>query len=869
MHKDVVNNYLKACGIGLLACAIIFPEIILTGKISFLMWSDHIVDYFETFALTSFFYQGGLQLWDFFGQLPHTYSWLSFGMFKVQNVMTALAYFILSPLALDSAQFFHSVYGFVSILCLLLINITGIYLLLRRLTHHKYILIIASPIYALLFTLYAFVSGLLFLHVLPLIMYFILCFFETYRSRYAMAALGLLLVSLHQQLIHTFYIHLVINFFVISTFTWSMMCHRPKAIQWLKDLKKPNKKLPIIVLWSLILSVVILAPYAHLQLSSFKDIEVGMSSSRFQNIFNIGHYFNGLNLALGDYKNFFRSMLDFTFITGETTKYCAHFLGYMMFFLSAIALTCSKNNKKWIFFAVIIMLWLLNFPREHFNLGTLVHWINVLTNPSKSIVRTYEVATIGAAPYFFIPLAVLGIEALVAIFQKQITVSNKRIAIAAILISIFSLTSLPSLPLIVQYYIITALVLSLLALFFITQKTNNLFRGTALVFFVILALMDIAFAAFQTKEYLHTYCTVRPHHINYIGKPGFMHIDYQNPKVFPFIERFDFNPERDNPQLWSVYDVSPSYTKAINMDLAFSEHDGHRPRHVAYRTWKDQPFMAEYVQQNDRLFSFARAGVQNSPGMLEKIIASGLARDVAAIDASGEGILPNIPGINPSNPSEDNWTPQVTPIQDYYQKFTYQNNLVIWQFPLSQPLPKHTATTAFSKDKSVRLIIQFADKKVVELAPAQGGLISPWTFDAQNMREGRVFAALPMDVPSLNDAKGILLLKDKPSYGVQSVWRHQSDQTGIIYKAPDNGWLVIHYPYDKKWKITIDKKTTSFYRANNGFMAVPISAGDHKILIQYWPGMWVRWGLVVSTIAALALFFGLIVFAFREESSRR
>ena len=97
-------------------CALFFPELIVTHKVSPLLLGDYNLEYVGSFTLTSFFYQGGIQLWNYFGQMPFLFFYTTLGMFKLPNVLTALVYYCLSPFTDHPAQFFHQVFLSVDVL---------------------------------------------------------------------------------------------------------------------------------------------------------------------------------------------------------------------------------------------------------------------------------------------------------------------------------------------------------------------------------------------------------------------------------------------------------------------------------------------------------------------------------------------------------------------------------------------------------------------------------------------------------------------------------------------------------------------------------------------------------------------------------
>ena len=49
---------------------IVYPEIFLTFKTSFMLFDDYLLEYFNTSIIASFMAQESIQLWDHFGQMP-------------------------------------------------------------------------------------------------------------------------------------------------------------------------------------------------------------------------------------------------------------------------------------------------------------------------------------------------------------------------------------------------------------------------------------------------------------------------------------------------------------------------------------------------------------------------------------------------------------------------------------------------------------------------------------------------------------------------------------------------------------------------------------------------------------------------------
>ena len=289
---SLLKTALWLCLAAILGSVLIFPEIFWHRGISFFTWDDYLVDYQSSFALTGFFYQGGIQLWDFFGQLPHAFFWVTHGMFRLPDVLTAIVYVLLSPFADNSARFFDRVFSIVYVGTLLSIRTIGIFLLLKRLTNDKWILKAGTVIFALLFCPPAFMLGTFYQSFYPLLMYFILSFFMTWRLIYLGMAILFMLLSFSQGIIHTCYMYLGINMFIVSCCGYSILTQHSMIHRTGVYLRKNSKVIFAGVAGLLGIAIVILGPYAYMQLFCLKDVAFGAEHSRLSGMWNMAPIFS-------------------------------------------------------------------------------------------------------------------------------------------------------------------------------------------------------------------------------------------------------------------------------------------------------------------------------------------------------------------------------------------------------------------------------------------------------------------------------------------------------------------------------------------------------------------------------------------------
>ena len=152
---------------------------------------------------------------------------------------------------------------------------------------------------------------------------------------------------------------------------------------------------------------------------------------------------------------------------------------------------------------------------------------------------------------------------------------------------------------------------------------------------------------------------------------------------------------------------------------------------------------------------------------------------------------------------------------------------VEYSLPLPDGFPRYMATNLFSADRdSIRLSVGGQ-----ELAPAQGHLIRPYTFDVRNVATDRLVVALLADQPA--DTK--MALSVTIDGFLKDVQPNRNDTIGLRVVAPANGWLVWRNPYEDGWYATVNGRSVPISIANRTSMAVPVTAGDNEVLLSYKP----------------------------------
>jgi hypothetical protein len=853
-----------------LLSSLIYSEVFFTFKTSFILWYDYVVEYFMTFILTTYFYQGGIQLWDVYGQMPMDFNFVTMGMFKFQNIVTAILFYIFAPFADHTGEMYHRVFAWGNLMSHLFLRVAGIFLLLQCFTKNKWVIAIGTVLFAVFFSQPAFLWGTFMLSFFPLLLYFTIRFVKEFRWRYLIGLMLMYVIVAGNGLIYLGATHLGMHFFILSCIAWVACFNRQGFKRFLSDCNKScvEKHIRVIILLAFAI-IIVVGPYLCMLSQGLNDVSFGASESRISQPFNPDFYFKKLSLGLADSKNFIAHTLNFM----EYDKPML-FFGWMIYIFALVGIVFSRNTLKWVFGLSIVFLWLINHPRQELSIGLIGHWINALTNPLKSIPRSYLVASYTIMSYLLMPLAVLGIESLISMHREK-TWDVRRWSIFLSAILIFAIFGTLALPQVVRNQLLfSALILSAAVVWALFKSTLSA-RRILVVVLTFFTLVDISLVIYQSKKRFGTDCLRKPAVFETLATHGAIDYDAQNPMIMPWRE-YAMNEYTgvDGLILWPLPGLTSNYYHTINHALNFEKPDGHFPRHAAFDSWtsKDNLSMHVYLDQNKRILSRMPQAVAASDDAFEELGGRGVLADVAVIeDPSGRLNLPaNVSDIQKKSDESIRFNEVSGLTSDWVKGFTYRTSgdLILFSFKLPPDFPTHLATTWFTEDtKYLRFSAEHPQKGWIEFTHSQGPLIKPYTFDVQNIHAGRLTAAFPKNDFYAGKFK-FLYAVDK-NEGVIRVWRKEHDDLGLTYRAAGDGWCVLHFPYTKKWRIIVDGKPVAYYKANKSFIGFPIKAGDHKILIQYRPGSFLRiallWSAVVTTVGLIVLIF----MAFGWEKKRK
>ncbi len=89
---------------------------------------------------------------------------------------------------------------------------------------------------------------------------------------------------------------------------------------------------------------------------------------------------------------------------------------------------------------------------------------------------------------------------------------------------------------------------------------------------------------------------------------------------------------------------------------------------------------------------------------------------------------------------------------------------------------------------------------------------------------------------------------------------------GFDVTMPDKGWISMNQLYDPAWKVTVDGQPVPLLRANFLRSAIPVSAGQHQIRLEYWPFTRRIYWFAAAALELILIFLGVV--AVREYHVR-
>ncbi len=897
------SSSLKSCLFILLSATVsyvvmgfVYPELLFRHELSFLWQNDGGILKESLFTFVSNALHGGVQLWNRYDEMNYAYLYLSHGIQTLVNILTGWTYLLLSPFFAEPGKALHIFYCSVFHFFLILIRTAGGYLLLRKFRCHPLVIFVSLLILNTLLTSHMYVGytpSNLYSYFL-LLAYFLLRFFDRFHLKDFLCSLLVMAMACANSLLLALgYFYQVVHFFMVGCFVFNFGQFKATMSKFKQGFTQSN-------LWRVlgVLSVCILLtlPCLYLARSLKKDFYIpnsglGDTKGRMKMGLNPLEYFKPAGKSFANPWDWPVKAVDF-----EHNDWAGSwlFLGASVLWFSLIGLVFSKHREKHIFLWSAIGILSVNFPQDPHSFFSLGHWLNALTNPFRFLLRSFHMSSL-LMPLLFFPLVAFGLQALKELLsQNSESTYADRVPVAMVTVMAIVVAFSFLLPFTAKVHTILSGIIFLAILVFIhhrplitAQKPFLKILNTNLILvFLIISTVAVdlkALCIYMHQEYYQGR-TLTPMHYVGLDDPDPVLLEYQNPFLLPFREYYSFSKKDVKPfaifQIGNLFYQEHSakglvaYGLLIGCPGLFFQYTPlerytrtvmiYNPFHWSYRNIYDDPEIEEYLARDKRFLYLADYAIDAEHGSLGEILNRNLDRKVILVEGQGGERwvkhLQNLADLSQNmlkGPEEEpvyrSWEFPFSP-----SRVRQQGDFKKYIFDLPKDFPSYLSTTIFTDDR-LSWQLKIGDH---ELLPVQGSL-NPWTFDVQNVRQGKLAILLPKD---FNTSGITAMLKVKLPEGISDIWRNAYDDFGFNYRAPRDGWLVVHYPFDSKWSLSVDGKPSPIAKVNGYFIGTPLSKGEHRILLRYWPGTPLRIMIFISIILTVLVFFGLIIKGIRWEN---
>lgn len=846
--------------------AFLYPEVFLRFDLRLVQGHETCGPMQYVFFLIGQFFQGGIQLYNPYDHLNGSFTQLSVGLYTPFNFLIALGYIVLSPFVDEPAKFFHHWYVFAYYGLGLLLRTYGTYLLAHYITKSRWIAIATTVLVNSFCALTLIHMGgmcvSLVYSFLPLLLFCLVYYWETRKFQ---AILGTVLIfvvaAVHMLYVGLGYFYQVLHLFVLDMFFIWIIFQRGKKpllsdqIHW-----KSVGKLALVM--ALIFLPVIWWGTNLIQDYQVVDSGLGTSSGRFNRIFKPAAMLNDPLRYFISSDKVFHSAYDFTtsgwYLGGA-------FLGISIMVLAMIGIVLGKHVYKIVFISAAVIMGFLNVPSNQGGWMTWAHWVDALTNPFCFLVRSFHYTVLLWYITFAIPIC-LGIQALIAIVKKDF----ERIYAGRINILKGVLAVLIGLSFMIPDARIKAYAISVLGLF--------------LVFFILfdqqkfkiprMWLAAIVFASITCIEFgvLRTYINTQSVDMNWAYWDGLrvkprvhsamytppipMVMDYQNPKILPVRFFYRTDDQVVFPLICEFQGMFGLFYRYMPLVLRL-ERPGHMyvPRLKVYTDIDKNKPMQEYLRRDGRIMYTADAAIAPDAAAFERIVNQGLDRRVIQAEGAHADKIKKISDVQLPPALPMNFKRNIYAFDAQNAKVQKKKEGLQYQWALPKGFPHYLTTTVFTPD--VQLWQLTVGNRALVLM--QGALVTPLTFDVNNVREGYLTVLMP---PQETIKEPVNLAVLTPA-GLVDIWRNTQDEFGFTYNFERDGWWVMHQPYDSKWQLYIDGVKTPIAKINGYFIGAPVTAGEHQIYLTYWPNSPLRPLIIISVLAALAGLFVALRWSWR------
>jgi hypothetical protein len=809
--------------LSLVACCFFFTDLFWLRDQSFVWHHDSEVPFQNIFMLVSSFFQGQIQLFDPYDGFNIAYTQLSTGLYNTTHLITAFVYTLFFPFYDQPGEAYHHTFSVFSHAVTMFIRTIGGYLLLRKFKISTGMTILS------LIILNTFLSSTLYFGLLteniysyfPLLAYFILNFFERLRLKDLLRVVLVFVVCVaNSPLFALGYFYEPVHYFIIaaaiaSLFRWNL---RVKEFS-------PKGGLKLFAA-AVLVSGLILAPTVIFMKSLSKDFYVagsglGGTEGRLKNMFNPTKYFSPRSETMIPPVELPIKIIDFKNNWWEKSWI---FWGAGITSLAILGLIAARGYARYAFASVIALVILSNLPLKIGWPWSLAHWINVLTNPFSFLLRSYHMPIL-LLPFVLFPLVAFGLQ----VWRNWAKGEELHWFRKILLVTVFALIVAWALqvqpPL--RSYVVTASALMLAAVIGMCIPPSmwpaKLRIGFALTLLVSLLAID-SWALSQyyiNNQDFGRYFTrddgrhLKPRVFKNFEDQRLLVIEYQNPSVMPWREFVRIYPSDTDPTIHSDQNHYGYFYKYPALERYLHPVDIYAPRPVLYKDFGTDIEFVKKIAQDSRSLILAIGSIDGPHQALGRHV------EEYKFDLS-KARRSMLPGY------------------------------VRYQWPLPKQFPKYVTTGIFTEDKDTLRTVIGNDV----LLPVQGAVVEPLQFDVGNIKKGQLTISMPKDVDPADKTARLFYNR---SNEIKDVWLFKADEIGFTFLSSEAGWLKTRLPYDPKWVVTIDGKKVSCQVVDSFFLGCPMSAGEHQVVMKYWPNTPLRPLIPISIILSFCVLTIIVV----------
>jgi hypothetical protein len=849
--------------INFILAALLYPEVFVRVDLRMVQGHETCGTMQYVFYLIGQFYQGGIQLFNPYDLFNTSFTQLSIGLYTPVNFLIAGGYILLSPFTDHPAEFFHhwyvvAYYGFG-----LLLRTFGTYILASYMTKSRLTAFLTTILVNCFCAITLIHMGGLCIasvyNYLPLLMFCLVYYWDTRYLKAIVAAILVFILAVNNSMyVGLGYFYQTLHLFLFDMLVIWLLFQRRKGIPFLKDRfhwKTAAK--------TMLAAALIFLPVIWWTLSLNSDFEaagsgIGSTSGRFHRIFNPAAMMHDTSRFFIPFDQVFKTAYDFTF---NGWYMSGAFLGVAIMVLVLIGLVLAKHSYKFVFISAAVMMAFLNIPSTKGGWMMWAHWLDTITNPFCFLVRSFHYSVLLWYLTMAVPLC-LGIKACIALIKKDTkSIYADRVKILVVILACFMAASfvLPDVRL--KMYAVSVLALFIGFLILMSGKWTLPKRNVIAALFVVLIFVIEFFA-------LHTYINTKSVDMNWAYWDGLrvkprvhapmytaqpMVLDYQNPKITPFRFYYRTDAQVVFPLISEFQGMFGDFYRYIPMALRLERPASmYIPRLKVFKDIDQNEHIQEYIRRDARVMYVADAAIAPDKNVYEQILKFNLDRRVVEAEGAYAEKLQKYTDLKLSSP-----------VPPKFRRFEYNFKLSQaavkkksagkeYQWKLPKDFPMYLSTAVFTPD------VQLWQVKAGEdvLVPAQGALVSPKTFDVNNVRDGYLTILMPKDAAVTEDVN---LLVFTPAE-VINVWKFTHDELGLTYQVDKDGWWVMHMPYDPKWELYIDGKKTPIAKINGYFIGAPVTSGEHQIYLTYWPNSPLRFLIILSVLTAWVI----MVIVFRK-----